>query len=159
MQPHYLVKHRCSKLSHNTGIYYNYYTVNPASIGRASTDWVAECLSRLKESVFVDVLLSGTRTDVKTIILWVGRGSNGEQLKSKNMKFTVRFGYLFSNCRARVILACLLSTVSSWAVILFRHLSCSSFFTIRWTLDRWMPDSQYNCNKFQCYFEHLCLTR
>jgi len=21
----------------------------------------------------------------------------------------------------------------------------------RWTLDRWMPDSQSNCNKFQCY--------
>ena len=49
---------------------------------------------------------------------WVGRGSNDEFV-SKNMKFTVRFGYWFRSCRARVILACLLAAVSSWALIFF----------------------------------------
>jgi len=27
LPPHYLVKHRCSKLSHNTGIYYWYHNI------------------------------------------------------------------------------------------------------------------------------------
>ena len=33
------------------------------------------------------------------------------------MKFTVRFGYWYRSCRARVILAYLLAAVSSWALI------------------------------------------
>ena len=135
-----------------------YYTasLSPASIGWAFTDWLAECRSHSKESVFVDVLLSGTRTDVKMIVLWVGRAATVNSFSSvKNMNFNRVVHRSDTGSEAaelESILACLLAAVSSWVLLIFfRHLSCSSFFTIRWTLDRWMPESQSNCNKFQCY--------
>ena len=76
------------------------------------------------------------RTDLKTIVLWllVGAATVNSISSVKNMKFTVRFGYWFRSCRARVILACLLAAVSSWALIFFRHSLKLQFF-LHYTVD------------------------
>ena len=149
MPPHYLVEHRCSKLL-------QHWNTSPASIGRAST------VHRSTDLLNVDLVrIEGvgfhwrssfwyTRTDVKQSLCELVVTATVNSFSSiKTWSSTVWFGYWFRSCRARVILACLLAAVSSLALIFFRHLSCSSFFTIRWTLDQWMPDSQSNCNKFQ----------
>ena len=112
--------------------------------------WFAKRRSCSKQPVFVYVLLSGTWTDLKPVVLWDGRSSDGEHLFiGENMKFTMAFGYFCISCRARVILACLLADVGAWALDLFKHLSCGLSWwcggVTGWTLDRGMPDSQAIC--------------
>ena len=114
-------------------------------------DWLDKGRSCAKQSVFVDVLLFGARADVKTVVLWIGRGSNVKTFSSvKNMKFTMVAVYFSKSCRARVILDCLLAAVNARALVFFRHFSFRPVFMIRWTLDRWIPDSREICRTLRC---------